>query len=164
MQYATLITKEFLSCCSMTSVSTALVQGANRGLGLAFVKILAARGNNVVATCRHPEQADALQDISANVEVLQVDVTKENHIAKAANHVKEKYGSLDLLINNAGLLHPSGRGETRLSDVNMEDLQTLYAVNAAGPLIMARHFAPLLKKFIITVQLLREEFSCVQNI
>ena len=43
-----------------------------------------------------------------NVDVLQVDVTNEAHIAKAAEHVKQKYGKLELLINNAGLLHPSG--------------------------------------------------------
>ena len=37
-------------------------------------------------------------------------------------------------------------GETRLSDVKFEDLQALYAINAAGPLVMARHFVPLLQK------------------
>ena len=75
-----------------------------------------------------------------------MDVTNENHISQAANHVKQKYRNLDLLINNAGLLHPSGRGETRLSDVKFDDLQSLYAINACGPLLMARHFAPLLQK------------------
>ena len=81
-----------------------------------------------------------------NVDILQLDVTNENHIARAAEHVKQKYGKLELLINNAGLLHPSGRGETRLSDVKFEDMQTLFNINAAGPLIMAKYFAPLLQK------------------
>ena len=49
----------------------ALVQGANRGLGLAFVRILACRTSNVVATCRRPDQAEELQKIP-NVEILQV--------------------------------------------------------------------------------------------
>jgi len=129
----------------MASSPVALVQGANRGLGLAFVRILASRSSKVVATCRRPDQAEDLQKIP-NVEILQVDVTNENHIIQAANHVKQKYGNLDLLINNAGLLHPSGKGETRLSDVKFEDLQALYAINAAGPLVMARHFVPLLQK------------------
>lgn len=125
--------------------SVTLVQGASRGLGLSFVRILASRNSNVVATCRNPDQAEELQRIP-NVEVLQVDVTNENHISKAAEHVKQKYGKLDLLINNAGLLHPSGRGETRLSDVTFEDMQTLFNINAAGPLMMAKYFAPLLIK------------------
>ena len=84
-----------------------------------------------------------------NVEILQVDVTNENHIMHAAEHVKQKYGKLELLINNAGLLHPSGKGETRLSDVNFEDMQTLFNINAAGPLMVARYFAPLLQKGVV---------------
>ena len=55
----------------MSSTSVALVQGANRGLGLAFVRILASRASRVVATCRQPDQAEELQKIS-NVEILQV--------------------------------------------------------------------------------------------
>ena len=124
--------------------STALVQGGNRGLGLAFVRILAQRGK-VVATCRNPGQAHDLQTIP-NVEVLQLDVTNHDDILKASEHVKQKYGTLELLINNAGLLHPSGKGETRLSDVKFEDLNASYAVNASGPLMMARYFAPLMQK------------------
>ena len=134
----------FFSFVPDLMTSTALVQGGNRGLGLAFVRILAQRGN-VVATCRNPGQAHDLQQIP-NVEVLQLDVTKHDDILKASEHVKQKYGNLDLLINNAGLLHPSGRGETRLSDVKFEDLHALYAVNASGPLMMARYFAPLMQK------------------
>ena len=107
---------------TMTSSPVALVQGANRGLGLAFVRILANRASTVIATCRKPEQAEELQKIP-NVEILPVDVTNEGQIKAAADHVKDKYGNLDLLINNAGLLHPSGKGETRLSDVKFDDLQ-----------------------------------------
>ena len=73
-------------------------------------------------------------------------MTNHEDILKASEHVKQKYGTLELLINNAGLLHPSGKGETRLSDVKFEDLNALYAVNASGPLMMARYFAPLMQK------------------
>ena len=55
----------------MASSPVALVQGANRGLGLAFVRILASRNSKVVATCRRPDQAEDLQKIP-NVEILQV--------------------------------------------------------------------------------------------
>ena len=55
----------------MASSPVALVQGANRGLGLAFVRILASRSSKVVATCRRPDQAEDLQKIP-NVEILQV--------------------------------------------------------------------------------------------
>ena len=70
--------------------STALVQGGNRGLGLAFVRILAQRGK-VVATCRNPGQAHDLQTIP-NVEVLQLDVTNHDDILKASELIcKQKY-------------------------------------------------------------------------
>ena len=55
----------------MTASPVALVQGANRGLGLAFVRILAGRTSKVVATCRNPDQAEELQNVP-NVEILQV--------------------------------------------------------------------------------------------
>ena len=55
----------------MASSPVALVQGANRGLGLAFVRIFASRSSKVVATCRRPDQAEDLQKIP-NVEILQV--------------------------------------------------------------------------------------------
>ena len=55
----------------MASSPVALVQGANRGLGLAFVRILASRSSKVVATCRQPDHAEDLQKIP-NVEILQV--------------------------------------------------------------------------------------------
>ena len=59
----------------MASSPVALVQGANRGLGLAFVRILASRNSKVVATCRRPDQAEDLQKIP-NVEILQVSFFK----------------------------------------------------------------------------------------
>ena len=61
----------FLQIEKMTTSPVALVQGANRGLGLAFVRILAGRTSKVVATCRNPDQAEELQKVP-NVEILKV--------------------------------------------------------------------------------------------
>ncbi len=95
--------------------AVALVQGASRGLGLSFSKLLSQRSNyNVVATCRNPDQAEELRGLPG-VDVLRVDVTKETDIKAVADHVKEKYGKVDLLINSAGLLHPSGKKNQLLS-------------------------------------------------
>lgn len=91
----------------------ALVQGASRGLGLQLARALAARGNlDVVATCRNPDKAEELAGIGG-VDVLQLDVERPDHVETAAQHVKAKYGGrLDLLINSAGILHPSGQPES----------------------------------------------------
>ena len=54
------------------------------------------------------------------MQILQLDGTQESHISKAAEVVGSKFGQLDLLINSAGMLHPSGRGETSLRAVTAE--------------------------------------------
>ena len=123
----------------------ALVTGANRGLGLQFVKVLASKNVNVVATCRYPDKASELSNLP-NVELLRLDVEQPDHIKSAADHVQAKYGKLDLLLNSAGILHPTGRGETKLDDITPEHMEKVMKINAFGPMLMSKHFAPLLKK------------------
>ena len=50
--------------------------------------------------------------------MVKVDVTQEKEVEEASNFVKQKYAKLDLLVNCAAILHPSGRGETSLKDVS----------------------------------------------
>ncbi|XP_052771312.1 C-factor-like [Mya arenaria] len=137
---------------SATSIATVLVQGASRGIGLQFCRTLLSRQPNtcVIATCRNPNQADDLQKLLADeperLQVLQVDVTEEAKIKAAAEEVGKRHGRLDLLINCAGVLHPSGRGETSLRDVNMQGLMETCRTIAFGPLLMGKHFGQLLTK------------------
>ncbi|XP_066549702.1 C-signal [Amia ocellicauda] len=132
--------------------AVALIQGASRGLGLQFCKhILATKAQvTVVATCRHPEAAPHLRELSAQhpgtVTVLKVDVTREQDIRDAAETVKSTFGKLDLLINCSAMLHPSGKGETSLRDVSAQAVLATLSTNAVGPLVMARYFSPLLVK------------------
>ncbi|XP_038070945.1 C-factor-like [Patiria miniata] len=131
----------------------ALVQGASRGLGLQFCRSLLRRSPtaHVIATCRNPENAKellALQNENRNrLDVEKIDLALPRDIQGVAEKVKESgVSKLDLLINCAGVLHPSGRGETSLRDVSIEGLSTTLTTNAVGPLLMAKHFAPLLSK------------------
>ena len=109
-------------------MAVALVQGASRGIGLQFCRhILKAKPEvQIIATCRSPGAAPELQQLKVcdqdNVEILQLDGTQQKHIIDTSEHVKDKYGYLDLLINSAGMLHPSGRGETSLKNVTSEVL------------------------------------------
>ncbi|XP_013785090.1 uncharacterized protein LOC106469171 isoform X1 [Limulus polyphemus] len=128
----------------------AFVQGASRGIGLHFAKDLAKKPNAfVIASCRDPDNAVNLQALSNqvnNVDLLRIDVTNEDDIKHAAVYIKEKYNSkLDLLINIAGMLSPSGRGETSLREVSVQALEETFKVNTFGPLLVAKHFGQFLQ-------------------
>lgn len=127
----------------------ALIQGASRGLGLQFCRALASRGTTVIACCRDPSKAGDLRTLQSDhpslVDIVQLDVSSEGAVEEAAHHVKSSHGkALDLLINCSAMLSPSGRGETSLKDVSMKALQETFTVNTFGPLVMAKHFGPLL--------------------
>lgn len=108
------------------NTAVAIVQGASRGIGLQFCKTLLKQNQEllVVATCRNPDNAYELKVLESQnpsrLQIHQVDVQNESHIQTLSDFVKEKYGKVDLLINSAGMLHPSGRGETSLRDVSSE--------------------------------------------
>ena len=93
---------------SEQSNATALVTGANRGIGREVARQLAERGCHVLLTARDSEQASgAAQQIAdstgANVTALTLDVADPQSIAAAAESVSADPGSLDVLVNNAGI-------------------------------------------------------------
>jgi len=123
-----------------------LVTGANRGLGLEFVRQLLARGDHVVAACRHPGKATALNLLAGEhpgrLHVLPLDVAEEKSRTAFAHELPLVIGDekLDLLINNAGVLH-SGERFGSVSATNLEDsLRT----NASGPFLLTQTLAPQL--------------------
>ncbi len=136
---------------SFPSATRALVQGASRGIGLEFVRQLLACGNlaELFATCRDPDRADELRALAATdrrLRLLSLDVTDETSIADAAAKVAADGPRLHLLLNCTGLLHDGElQPEKRLADVTPEALQRSFAVNASGPLLIAKHFQPLFR-------------------
>jgi len=129
----------------------ALIQGASRGLGLQYCKSLLHKNCFVVATCRSPEKSDELKRLQKKyvdrMKLVRLDVTDATQIQSVAEYVSENVSPhLDLLVNCAAILHPSGKGETSLREVNKEGIEATFATNAVGPLLMAKYFAPLLQK------------------
>jgi NAD(P)-dependent dehydrogenase (short-subunit alcohol dehydrogenase family) len=77
---------------------------------------------------------------------LSMDLTSEESIAAAAESFGKHTDRLDLLINNAGLMHPSGRGENMVGRLNQEDMTQVLLTNLVGPALVVKHFLPFLKK------------------
>lgn len=122
-----------------------LITGANRGLGLALAKESLARGYQVFATCRHPEEADELQalvdDHPERLTTLRLDVTDEESIDTSASAVEFQEGALDLLINNAG----TNPDDERPGNLDAETMLYTFHVNALGPMLVAQRHLDLLR-------------------
>lgn len=136
----------------MRSLSTAFVQGASRGVGLALTRALLCRPDvgHVVATARSPERSEGLMALAGRygerLTALTVDVTDEETIASAAEAIAP-LGPLRLVLNVAGLLHaPDGMSpEKRLESLDPVHLQRAFAVNAVGPALVVKHLLPRLQ-------------------
>lgn len=142
----------------MTHQSAALVAGASRGIGAAFVEALLQRRDidQVHAVSRQPDKSDLLTGLrSAHPSRLflhQADCTSET----ALTTLPERIGAcladgqkprLRLLINCIGLLHDEQRDilpEKKLEQVSMASLEALFRVNAIVPILLARTFLPWL--------------------
>ncbi|KAM8799378.1 C-signal-like [Eudromia elegans] len=132
-------------------VRSALVTGANRGIGLGLVKHLLQMPNppeRVFAACRDPkgERAQELQRLASkhpSLVIIPLEVTDPASIQAAATKVTEylKGSGLNLLINNAGIAKV-----TLLDTETSQDMSEVYATNTIGPLLVSQAFLPLLKK------------------
>lgn len=118
-----------------------LVTGANRGLGLEFVRQLLARGDHVIAACRHPGKATDLNRLAGDhpgrLHVLPLDVGDEKSRNAFARELPLVADGIDLLVNNAGVLH-SGERWGSVSEAHLADsLRT----NAMGPFLLTQALA-----------------------
>lgn len=126
------------------SIRIALVTGANRGLGLEFVRRLLARGDRVLAACRHPGKAGDLNLLAGRhpgrLHVLPLDVADETSRSAFIGElalVLDDDSRIDLLVNNAGVLH-SGERWGQVRETALEDS---FRTNAIGPFLLTQSLA-----------------------
>jgi NAD(P)-dependent dehydrogenase (short-subunit alcohol dehydrogenase family) len=133
----------------------ALVTGANQGVGLQVAKELVANGVTVLVGARSFERGEATaRDIGAGAIALQLDVTGRVSIAEAAQLIREKFGRLDLLVQNAAISN-TRKGSlslqeyaevSRASNVSLDEVRTVWETNVFGVLAVYQSMLPLLRE------------------
>lgn len=114
------------------------VTGASQGLGLTLAKELLEQGNKVAATSRNLEALNKeLGETSANFLPLQVDLGNEENIRQAIAKTLSHFGSIDVLVNNAGYGHLG-----TLEELSDREARQNFDVNVFGLLNVTRHILP----------------------
>ncbi len=126
---------------------TALITGANKGIGFETARELAAKGFHVFLTARDEkagrQAAEALQKAGGNVTFVQLDVSNPSSIQKAAKEFSKSADRLDVLVNNAGI-YPDKKQS--LLETDIDTIHKSFDTNTLGPVLVTQAFFPFLKK------------------
>jgi NAD(P)-dependent dehydrogenase (short-subunit alcohol dehydrogenase family) len=140
--------KQFTS--ELQAMTLALITGANKGIGLETACQLAAQGIHVLMGARDAAKGEAaaqtLQAEGYKADFIALDVSNEASIKQAAQTVIDRYGNLDILINNAGINPEFGQGIFSLDQMPSDLIMQIYQTNVFGPFTMVREFLPLLRR------------------
>jgi NAD(P)-dependent dehydrogenase (short-subunit alcohol dehydrogenase family) len=121
---------------------TVLITGSNASHGLAFVEVYAARGWNIIASCRSPDKADRLNALAADnpaISVEALDIVDLEQIAVLAEKYRET--PIDVLINNAAI-NTFRFGPTRFGKMDYAWAEEVLKVNILGQLMVSEAFQP----------------------
>ncbi|MCM3920191.1 SDR family NAD(P)-dependent oxidoreductase [Frankia sp. AiPs1] len=117
-----------------------LITGANKGLGYESARRLREAGHTVLLAARDPERGQAAAGELA-VPFVHLDVTDEDSVALAASWVRDRYGRLDVLVNNAGINGPS----IPIDQATAADVAGVFNTNLLGVVRVTTAFLPLLR-------------------
>lgn len=130
---------------------TVFITGASRGLGASIAVSYARAGASQIALGARSDLTSTVTSIleaaraanrpEPNVLPLQLDISNPRSVEKAAELVKSKFGRLDVVVNNAGVLNDMGH---KIADSNPDEWWSNYEVNVKGPYLILRSFIPLL--------------------
>lgn len=133
----------------------ALVTGANKGIGRGAAAQLAAAGMTVLIGARDPrrgeEAAAALREPGGDVQAVALDVTDAASVREAAALVEERFGRLDVLVNNAGItgsgqVAPENARDQVPSIVDLDMVRRVFETNVFGVIAVTNAMLPLLRR------------------
>ena len=124
-----------------------MVTGANRGLGLEFVRLWLEAGNRVYALARRPQSSAGLEALRARfgetLAVQSCDVADDASVRSAADAVASGWERVDVLLNNAGTY---GQRAASLESIDFDDVRRVFDTNTLGPLRLSRALLPQLRR------------------
>jgi|SRR5262245_34535185 len=128
-------------------MKTALVTGANKGIGYEVARQLAAKGFHVFVGARNPnagrKAADDIANLGGKATFLEIDVTDDNNVTNAAGEFSNIEDHLDVLVNNAGIIVD---GDNAILEISDDLFRKTLETNTLGALRVTRAFVPLLRK------------------
>ncbi|MCU4378794.1 SDR family NAD(P)-dependent oxidoreductase [Acinetobacter haemolyticus] len=121
-----------------------LITGANTGIGFATAEQLIKQDQHVILACRNPQKAKEAQDRlralnQGQVDVVSLDLNSLENTRKAADEIADRYGNLDILINNAGLF-------SKTKQLTHDGFEQQFGVNYLGHFLFTQKLLPVLKQ------------------
>jgi NAD(P)-dependent dehydrogenase (short-subunit alcohol dehydrogenase family) len=124
-----------------TDTKTWLITGAGRGMGIDFAQAALAAGHNVVATGRTPESVSSAVGEHERLLVTQLDITDERSAGQAVAAAVERFGRLDVLVNNAGNFFGGF-----FEELSPQQVRSQIETNLFGPMTVTRAALPVMRR------------------
>lgn len=125
------------------SNQTVLITGGGSGIGLALAKKFLDNDNTVIITGRNLAKLEKVKQEIPKIHIFKNDVTDDADVRMLADDIQEKFGGLDVLINNAGVMNLVDAGN---EDNDLEKQMQEIEINYNSPIRVLHYFLPLLKK------------------
>jgi NAD(P)-dependent dehydrogenase (short-subunit alcohol dehydrogenase family) len=125
----------------MTDKKTWFITGAGRGMGLEFAKAALAAGNNVVATGRNPDRVKEAIGEADDLLAVKLDVTSAQEAEAAVKAAVDRFGRIDVLVNNAASFYAG-----YFEELTPEQMERQITTSLIGPMNVTRAVLPVMRK------------------
>ena len=134
----------------MSETKVALISGANKGIGFETARQLGKLGYAVLLGSRDALKGEVaarqLRGEGIDARVVKLDVTRQGDVDAAVKLVDKDFGKLDVLVNNAGVMHEKGWTTNTTSETKLENLRATFEANLFAVVALTTALLPALKK------------------